>query len=172
MITSKVVLKNKFWILQEDGVSIGHLRFEHNNISAKLNKENYLFSSIAEAKKKLHIKCADEAPESAPQFQFVYEYQTDLEQVFNIHKDNGLPCYTKTKNSKVVYSAGWYGMHRIGVRGGVPGAHAETFCPKVNTLRAYSYIGPFKNQTDLKVAITSWKRNEQQGSISLKQVSS
>jgi len=165
MISVKVVLKDKFWMLQKEGASIGTLRFESDHISVILNSEPMKFKNIEEAKKALEIfdtVTTDKVPGST-QLQEAYGYPTDLEQVFNLHEDQGLPCYTKAKNSKVVHAAGWYGMQRNGL-------HAEAFCPKVNTLRTYSFIGPFKNQTDLRVAMTAWKRNDKSGSNSTRQI--
>jgi hypothetical protein len=164
MITTKLVLKDKFWILQEDGVSVGHLRNEGTYISAVVNKEHLQFASLEEANEKLNIGVNEKHSDlTVSQLQHVYGYQTDLEQVFHVHEDGGLPCYAKAKNSKVIHAAGWYGMHRNG-------AYAEAFCPKVNTLRTYPFIGPFKNQTDLRVAMISWKRNDQTRPITAGQV--
>ena len=164
MISAKVVLKDKFWMLQKEGVSVGTLRFESDHISVMLDGNPLKFKNITEAKSALEI--FDSATSSVPgsaQLQDALGYPTDLEQVFNLCEDQGLPCYTKAKNSKVVHAAGWYGMQRNGL-------HAEAFCPKVNTLRTYPYIGPFKSQSDLRVAMTSWKRNDKSGSNTARQI--
>ena len=164
MISAKVVLKDKFWMLQKEGVSVGTLRFEADHISVMLDGNPLKFANINEAKSTLEIiDSATLSTSGTTQLQGAYGYPTDLEQVFNLCEDQGLPCYTKAKNSKVVHAAGWYGMQRNGL-------HAEAFCPKVNTLKTYPYIGPFKSQTDLRVAMTSWKRNDKSGSNTARQV--
>jgi len=158
MITTKVVLKDKFWILQKDGASVGTMRVESDHISVMLEGKGHRFTSVEEATKALEINEASTAAVVAGQLQDVYGYPTDLEDVFNVREEAGLPCYTKNRNSKVVHAAGWYGMMRNGL-------HAEAFCPKVNTLKSYPYIGPFRSQMDLRLAMTSWKRNDQTGSV-------
>lgn len=159
MITTKVVLKDKFWILQKDGASVGTMRIEPDHVSVMLDGKSHRFLDVLEANKALEINETPTASTAAGQLQDVYGYPTDLEDVFNIKEEDGLPCYTKSKNSKVVHAAGWYGMMRNGL-------HAEAFCPKVNTLQSYPFIGPFRSQMDLRLAMTSWKRNDQTGSVS------
>jgi len=164
MISAKVVLKDKFWMLQKEGVSVGTLRFEADHISVMLDGSPLKFADINEAKSALEIVDSITSTVSgSSRLEEAYGYPTDLERVFNLVEDQGLPCYTKAKNSKVVHAAGWYGMQRNGL-------HAEAFCPKVNTLKTYPYIGPFKSQTDLRVAMTSWKRNDKSGSNTTRQV--
>jgi len=158
MITTKVVLKDKFWILQKDGASVGTMRIEPDHVSVTLDGIAHRFVDINEASKSLEINEASTNIAVSGQLEDVYGYPTDLEHVFNVQKDAGLPCYTKSKNSKVIHAAGWYGMMRNAL-------HAEAFCPKINTLRSYPYIGPFRSQMDLRLAMTSWKRNDQTESV-------
>lgn len=160
MITNKVVLKDKFWILQKDGASVGTMRVETDHVSVILDGKSQRFNDVAEANRALGINESTAAAIVVGQLQDVYGYPTDLEEVFNVREDSGLPCYTKNKTSKVVHAAGWYGMMRNGL-------HAEAFCPKVNTLKSYPYIGPFRSQMDLRLAMTSWKRNDQTGSVAI-----
>lgn len=160
MITNKVVLKDKFWILQKDGASVGTMRVETDHVSVILDGKSQRFNDVTEANQALGISESTASAIVVGQLQDVYGYPTDLEEVFNVREDIGLPCYTKNKTSKVVHAAGWYGMMRNGL-------HAEAFCPKVNTLKSYPYIGPFRSQMDLRLAMTSWKRNDQTGSVAI-----
>lgn len=164
MITVKVVLKDKFWILQRnDGVSVGTMRVEKDHVSVLLNEKPSQYATLNDAWKALGIVDAV-APKSVTNHtKDVLGYPTDLEEVYNIRTEDNLPAYTKSKTSSIVHVAGWYGMHRNGL-------HAEAFCPKLNTLKNYPFIGPFKSQTDLRVAMISWKRNDQTGYSTTKQV--
>jgi hypothetical protein len=162
MITAKVVIKDKFWILQRDGASVGTLRFELNQINVMLDEKPQQYADIDTATTALGI--GESVAKVTSQLQGVFGYPTDLETVYNIREEQGLPCYTKSKTSSVLHAAGWYGMHRNGL-------HAEAFCPKFNTLENYPYIGPYRSQTDLRVAMISWKRNDQAGHNSIRQVS-
>lgn len=162
MITAKVVLKDKFWILQREGVSVGTLRIEKDTVLVTLDDAPYRYDTLEEAKDAIGFGDTVAKTESS-QLQSVMGYPTDLDEVFNVQEVDGLYCYTKVKSSKVVHAAGWFGMHRNGL-------HAEAFCPKVNTLKSYPYIGPYKNQTDLRVAMISWKRNDQTGYDTTRQV--
>ena len=53
MISAKVVLKDKFWMLQKEGVSVGTLRFEADHISVMLDGNPLKFANINEAKSTL-----------------------------------------------------------------------------------------------------------------------
>jgi hypothetical protein len=132
------------------------MRVEDSGVSVVLDEQQKKYATLEQAKSDLGL--SDTVSKTAPtEYANVLGYPTDQEHAFNIHQDDKrgslLPCYTKTKNSKVIHAAGWYGMLRNGL-------HAEAFCPKVNTLESYPYIGPYKNQTDLRVAVIAWKRND------------
>jgi hypothetical protein len=164
MITLKTVLKDKFWILQRDNSgSVGTMRVEKDHVSVLLDEKPSQYATVDEAKSALGINEQVPVKTISNQMQDVLGYPTDLEKVYKIRNEQGLPCYTKSDTGNILHAAGWYGMHRNGL-------HAEAFCPKLNTLKNYPYIGPYRTQSDLRVAMISWKRNDQTGYNTIKQV--
>lgn len=67
-------------------------------------------------------------------------------------KDNSfksdLPVYTKSESSNVLYSAGYYAID-------FGSGYKKAFCPKLETLDKYTYIGPFKTSFDVGPAINA-----------------
>ena len=82
---------------------------------------------------------------------FGYPVPLDLE-TFKLQEKDGLPCFTKTPASKVFFSAGYYGIKFEN------GGWLSSFCPKIATLRKYPFIGPFKTEIDVNIAIQRKKR--------------
>lgn len=66
-------------------------------------------------------------------------------------KEN-LPAYTKSEDSKIYYAAGHYGINFPNT------GWTASFCPKINTLRKYEYVGPFKTEADVSIVIQRKKR--------------
>ena len=58
-----------------------------------------------------------------------------------------MPVYKKTATSQQYFAAGYYGIKfpRLG--------WSDAFCPRLKTLNDYDYIGPFKNLSDVQLAI-------------------
>jgi len=74
-------------------------------------------------------------------------------ETFKTQEKENLPCFTKTPQSKVFFAAGYYGINFDN------GGWMESFCPKLATLRKYEYMGPFKTETDMQIAIQRKKRS-------------
>ena len=55
-------------------------------------------------------------------------------------------CFTKTKTSTIKYCAGYFGLRF---------AHkwVKSFCPKLETIFKYDFIGPYKLEADLLIAM-------------------
>lgn len=64
----------------------------------------------------------------------------------NIESENIL-SYTRTKNSKVRYAAGYYGIK-------TNDRWSQNFCPKLTTLTDSNYIGPFKTKLEASNSIS------------------
>ena len=68
-------------------------------------------------------------------------------------KLSGLPTFTKSPNSNVLYCAGYYCLKR-------EKGWAKTYCSKLKTLEKYDYQGPFKTSSECKKALTTLKKKE------------
>ena len=83
----------------------------------------------------------------------VFGYPVIKIETFNTQEKDNLPCFTKTVGSSVFFAAGYYGINFDN------GGWLDSFCPKLATLRKYEYIGPFKTETDMQIAIKRKGRN-------------
>ena len=59
-----------------------------------------------------------------------------------------LPTYTKTETSQLRYAAGYYALK-------FSYTWTPSFCPKIETLEEYDYIGPFTTKLELQHQISS-----------------
>jgi hypothetical protein len=149
---AKPVLENKFWIVESNGSKIGTLKAvkdkyilynSYNNSETVYDDlDNFV---VEEKKSKTFIN------------ETVYGYPANTEQAHDIDLLDNVPIYKKTPTSSVYFAAGYYGLKfpTIGWR------HA--YCPRVKTLETYDWIGPFKNESDMNLAI---KRKGQENEIS------
>jgi hypothetical protein len=62
-----------------------------------------------------------------------------------------LPLYTKTATSLVYYSAGYYCLQ-------FPKGWMHAFCPKLETLTAHNYEGPFKTEKEMKFVLSKLRK--------------
>lgn len=147
-IKFKEVLNNKFWIVEDQGQNIGTVSF---------NDEQYMLSDASGThflkKKDLKEKFGKELlweklniketrvrevngfPTSCDPFNDMYDVKRKL------------PLFTKSKNSKSLYCAGYYIIHFN--KGWV-----KSFCPKLITIERYESKGPFKNDMEMRTALS------------------
>jgi len=141
--TAKPVIENNFWIVEERGNKVGTLRYVNEQYVFYDNrtKENNIVSiddfNIDSTNKGLVSNAT------------VYSYPTNTDTVYDIDLLNNVPVFKKTANSAVHFAAGYWGIL-------FPMGWRPSFCPKLETLKNYKYIGPFKNEDDMYLSI---KRN-------------
>lgn len=139
-LTAKALL-NGFWIVEEAGNKIGTIKSVGNSFEFydKRSNTTTVLDSIDNFKiisnsKKQSINDS------------VYGYPCNAEQAHNIDLQDNVPVYTKTVTSKQHFAAGYYGIL-------FPMGWRPSFCPRLKTLNDYKYIGPFKNEYDMQLAI-------------------
>jgi hypothetical protein len=144
MIVAKPVIKDKFWILQEDDHKIGNIEAISDGYSIRINDSITKVKSISSIRK--NSEFAFEAPpvfKKSAQLDCVHGYSTEV-RVHNGMWDvrNKLPLFTKTKKSKSWYAAGWFLLKQKKnwevVRN-----------PKLISLQRYPYKGPFKTKEEV-----------------------
>jgi len=153
---AKVVVPNKSWILEDEGVKLGTLNKEKKGFSfyrkgtkidipTKEEVQNTFGSEVTKALEKNVKISTKKTIETSPN---VYEFPCNgvpCNPVYNIKKK--LPIYSKSSKSKSLYCAGYY---IIKFRKG----WVKSFCPKLITLERYSFQGPFKTEEEMKKALT------------------
>ena len=144
MILAKSVIKDKFWILEENAKRVGMMNFKDDNYVITLRRKDYVAHDNKELKN-LGIEFVKRDLTHGGHLE-VMGYPTDQEDVYNIQKIDGYPCFTKKANTKSVHAAGWYGVK-------FKNGWVQSFCPRLTTVQSYESVGPYKNQTDLKLVL-------------------
>lgn len=153
-IKAKPIVDGKVWFVEDNGVKIGLLH--------KLDKNKYIISNKdgeAQLKKdqiyktfgKDFFQIKDNVTLTVEDIKEIYGYPTSshpYNPMFEVRRK--LPLFTKSPASKSLYCAGFYAIRFN--KGWV-----RSFCPKLITIERYDNKGPFKNEQELKQAISNVK---------------
>jgi len=152
-IHAKPILDNKFWIVEKDGEKFATLRKNEDNRFVLSNASGI---KIYQTKKELTsefgkdffvAKIIKEADQSLPNE--VHGYPTNglpHNSMFDIKRK--LPIFTKSKDSKSHYCAGFYVIK-------FDKGWVKSFCPKLITLQRYEHKGPFKTELEMKQVLSN-----------------
>jgi hypothetical protein len=160
MIKAKSVLKNKFWIMEDDGVKIGTL---HKND----DDQKYMYTcdtgtTFYETEKDLKTalgnitwSVGDVSKDKVNKDKELYGYPTST-LPFNTMYDvqRRLPLFTKSAKSKSVYCAGYYIIR-------FDKGWVRSFCPKSVTIEKYPFKGPFKSELTMRTELSNANRADQ-----------
>lgn len=140
-LQAKEVVKDSFWIVERNGTKIGTLRRKtdsyilyENNSRTETVLDNLDDIKFTETDTKNTINVS------------IYGYPTNVDTVFNTNLQDDVAVYTKTANSKQYFVAGYWGIL-------FPMGWRPSFCPRLKTLQDYTNLGPFKNESDMYLAI-------------------
>jgi len=151
-LIAKPVVKNKFWIVEEDGVKIATIQKSVGGVVFVKDHSRQQFPSIKNLEKTFNIS-------------FVKNKKKDKEQDDEQHDLNGYPTnskpynilhnvkdktyiYTKQPKSKSYFCAGYYIVK-------FSNSWVRSFCPKLITLERYEFRGPFKSKTEMNTILQS-----------------
>lgn len=152
-IKAKPIIDEKFWIVENSGVKVGTLR---KNEFSQFILSNSDGIKIYDNKQSITKEFGDdfflariikEADNSNPQE--VHGFPTSTiphNAMYDIHKK--LPLFTKSKDSKSLYCAGYYTIK-------FEKGWVKSFCPKLITLQRYEYRGPFKTDIEMKQVLAN-----------------
>jgi hypothetical protein len=155
-VQAKTVLDNKFWIVEEEGVKVGTLRKDEENRFLFSNKDGVLVFNTKESLYKEFgrdffvakiVKEAENADDNE-----VHGFPTSTSPhnaMYDIQRK--LPLFTKSKDSKSLYCAGYYVIR-------FEKGWVKSFCPKLITLQRYEYKGPFKTDLEMKQVLSNVSR--------------
>ena len=153
---AKVLIPNKSWLLESDGLKIGTLNKERTSYSLLKDGRKISVGTVKDVKEKLGVIFYDipKAKKTEIKEFTVYDFPCGSKpygSVYNIRKK--LPIYAKSTKSKSHYCAGFY---VIKFRKG----WVKSFCPKLITLERYPFQGPFKTEFEMKHALTTLSKKE------------
>ena len=152
-IKTKTILKDKFWIVEDEGVRIGTIsaaddRFMVSDIrgttyfdSKKALKntfgKNVLINDITDTSNAIE---ADKEVHNYPTSTVPYNTMLDVQRK--------LPLFTKSAKSKSLYCAGYYIIK-------FDKGWVKSFCPKLITVERYETKGPFKSDLEMRLALSN-----------------
>jgi hypothetical protein len=154
-VTAKPVLKNKFWIVENEGVRVGTLSKEDDGFVMSSKSSVEIFKSENALKKKFgkDFLIAKIKNNNATQnLKEVHGYPTrtkPFNSMFDIQQK--LPLFTKSEKSKSIYCAGYY-LVKFNVN------WLKSFCPKLITIERNEFMGPFKTEFEMKAALSNVNR--------------
>ena len=151
---AKPIIDEKFWIIEgDDGVRFATLRKDEENRFVLSNKNGIKFFKTKESLKKQFgkdffvAKIVKEADDSEPLE--VHGYPSSVKphnSMFDIQRK--LPLFTKSKDSKSLYCAGYYTIK-------FEKGWVKSFSPKLITIQRFPYKGPFKTEMEMRQVLSS-----------------
>jgi hypothetical protein len=148
MILAKSIIKDKFWILEEDAKRVGMMNFKDDNYTINLKRKDFVAHTATDLKN-LGIEFVVRDLTQGGNIE-VMGYPTDQEEVFNIKEMDGYPTFTKKSQSKSAHVAGWYGLK-------FKNGWVCSLCPRFTTIKTNVFVGPYKTKMDLKVVLSQQK---------------
>ena len=142
---AKPVVKNKFWVVEDAGEKVATIQATADGGFVYVNDQTREhFPSVNVLKKKYNIKFSAAIKSKKAEVCAVYGYPVAgkvYNQVYDIKRK--LPIYSKSLKSKSLFCAGYYLIKLNGV-------WTDVFCPKNITLNRYEFLGPYRNEAEMK----------------------
>jgi hypothetical protein len=149
-LKAKTVLKNKFWIVEEEGQRVGTISVSDDRFMLSANGNVTFYENKRQIEKQLGKTIFDREPNTKIEVvKEVYGYPTSTSP-YNVMYDvkRKLPLFTKSSKSKSLYSAGYYIIR-------FDKGWVKSFCPKLITLDRYTFEGPFKNDLEMRQELSN-----------------
>ena len=156
-VKAKILVKDKFWIVEEHGQKLGTLQKKDDNgwifLSKKDHRQVFHTQESLFTRFGFNIFEKPSIPEESIIEQTsnftVHGYpcsQNPYNPMFDVQKQ--LPIYTKTPKSKSQFCAGYYIIcFEKGWR--------KAYCPKMITLSRYEYKGPMKTKIEMQQVLNN-----------------
>lgn len=149
-LKAKPIVKNKFWIVEDEGIRIGTLCLDEDKYMFSSPQGIKYFDSEKALKKTFgkDILIAQVEEKKSVTEKIVHGYPTSsmpYNSVLDVRKK--LPLFTKSEKSKSLYCAGYYIIH-------FEKGWVKSFCPKLITVERYENKGPFKTELEMKQALS------------------
>lgn len=137
-IIAKPVVKNKYWIVEEDGHKIATIQaIDEGGYAYVHDDQRERFPTIKLLSKKYNIVFDSPHSTRAKSGNDCYGFPCDgapHNEVWDVNRR--LPIYSKNNKSKSFFCAGYYVIK-------FNGTWISEFCPKNITVARYEYFGPF-----------------------------
>lgn len=150
-IKAKSILKNKFWIVENDNQRIGTLSWSDDRYMFSNSAETCFFDNQSQMKIKFGVDIiwsdGSEDVKKTQEFS-VHGFPTSVTPYNSMYDvKHKLPLFTKSEKSKSLYCAGYYIIQ-------FDKGWVKSFCPKLITVERYETRGPFKTELEMRSELT------------------
>jgi hypothetical protein len=154
-IKAKSLIKDRFWIIEDEGQRIGTLSWTDERYMFTGLNETCFFDNRNQLKNKFGVNIVwlnDVEVKKSNKNHSVYGYPCNVEP-FNIMYDvkRKLPLYSKSDKSKSLYCAGYFIIK-------FDKGWVKSFCPKLITIERYENKGPFKTELEMRQELNNANR--------------
>ena len=147
-IEAKPVVKNKYWIVEQDGEKVATIQTSVDGVVLVEGDRRQKYPSIKVLGTAHNIKFVHNKPQKS-QNNSVYDYPSKnrpYNAIFDLKLR--LPLYTNSRKSKSYFCAGYY-LVKYGSE------WTTEFCPKKIILTRNPYLGPFKSEQCMLESLSS-----------------
>ena len=157
-LKAKPVLKDKFWIIENNEERIGTMSWNDDRYMFSNSNGTCFFDNKRQMKKQFgsDIVWSDITPkiksDDIEENYIVHGFPTSVSP-FNTMYDvkRKLPLFTKSDKSKSAYCAGYYIIQ-------FDKGWVKSFCPKLITIERYNFKGPFKSEIEMRQELSRANR--------------
>lgn len=140
-LKARPVIKNKFWIVEQDGEKVATIQaIDEGGFAYVHDETREKFATVNLLKKHYNIvfdKAIKEPKKTESRAHDVYGWPADSKPHNSLYDvSRKLPIFTKTIKSKSYFCAGYYIIKFSSV-------WTQAFCPKLITLHRYEFAGPY-----------------------------
>ena len=144
-INAKEIVKNKFWIVENNGVRVGTLSISEDQYMLSDTQGTKFFQNTKQLQKSFDSNInwtgLDIKETLARE---VHGFPTSCDPYNNMYDvKRRLPLFTKSEKSKSLYCAGYYIIK-------FDKGWVKSFCPKLITVERYETRGPFKTDIEMR----------------------
>ena len=152
-VNAKEILKDKFWIVEDQGVRIGTLSISDDQYMLSSTDGTRFFKNTKQLQKSLNSDISWTKLEiKETKSKDVNTYPTSCEpynSMFDVKRK--LPLFTKSEKSKSLYCAGYYIIR-------FDKGWVKSFCPKLITVERYETRGPFRTDIEMRQELSRVNR--------------
>lgn len=145
MIKAKPIIKDKFWIVEDDGFRLGTMSRNEDRYMFSSSVETCFFDNKRQINKRFgYFVWGEEEAKVSSTDKDVHGFPTSVTP-FNAMYDvkHKLPLFTKSEKSKSMYCAGYYIIR-------FDKGWVKSFCPKLITIERYESKGPFRTELEMR----------------------
>ena len=158
-LKAKPVLKDKFWIIENNEERIGTMSWNDDRYMFSSTNETCFFDNKKQMKKRfgsdiIWTTLGSDHYKDNKNFNnyTVHNFPTSVNPyntMFDVKRK--LPLFTKSDKSKSSYCAGYYVIK-------FEKGWVKSFCPKLITIERYEYRGPFKTELEMRQELSRVNR--------------